>query len=151
MKKLIAMFLAVLVVFSLTACGAAESPPAKIERKAASASTAAPVQSTPIPEDGLESDGLLHVYLVGDGEKVRTPYSTFIDYITYYEDCGHLIICMNGKDYVFANVSEATWNDFKDAESKGEFYNSTFKGETKYHVNDYDGSNGGLIVLEYVD
>ena len=51
-------------------------------------------------------------------------------------------------DYAFANVDKETWEAFKAAPSKGEFYNSTFKGATEYWVDDYDGTNGGLIRIE---
>lgn len=151
MKKAITFTLVLLIALSSIACGAApaDRPPIEAESKTGSTSTPAPAP-TPVPEDGIESDGLLHVYLIGDGEDVTVTNSSFIDYLTYYADCGHLIISMNGKEYVFANVSASTWKDFKAADSKGEYYNSVFKGNTKYHVNDYDGTNGGLIVLEYV-
>lgn len=107
--------------------------------------------ATPTPRDGLKSDGKLHVYLVGKGEKVSNFDSSFIDYITYYSSSKHLIICMNGKEYVFANVSSSLWSDFKSADSKGTFYNQNIRGNTSYHVNDYDGSNGNLIVMEFLD
>ena len=107
--------------------------------------------ATPTPRDGLKSDGKLHVYLVGKGEKVSNFDSSFIDYLTYYSRSKHLIICMNGKEYVFANVSSSLWTDFKSADSKGDFYNQNIRGNTSYHVNDYDGSNGNLIVMEFLD
>ena len=102
-------------------------------------------------EDGLHEDGLIHVYLVGPGEKVSDFESSFIDYLIYYQESQHLIICMNGKEYTFANVSEALWNDFKNAESKGKFYNEEMKGKTEYHIKDYDGTNGDLILVEHID
>ena len=58
---------------------------------------------------------------------------------------------MNGKEYVFANVSSSLWSDFKSADSVGTFYNQNIRGKTTYHITDYDGSNGDLIVLDYVD
>lgn len=105
----------------------------------------------PVYNDGLGSDGKIHVYIKGDGEKVKTPDSSFIDYIIYYAESKHMIICMNGKEYTYANVSESLWEDFASSESKGSFYKSNIKGKTKYNIKDYDGTNGNLIVVEYID
>lgn len=102
---------------------------------------------TPSPQDGLGEDGLLHVYLLGQGERVETPDSSFIRYLVYYPESRHLIINMNGKDYVFANVEESLWQGFKAAEVKGKYYNAVFRGKTEYHVTDYDGTNGNLITV----
>ena len=102
-------------------------------------------------EDGLGEDGKIHVYPVGAGEKVSDFESSFIDYLIYYQESGHLIICMKGKEYAFANVDEALWEDFKNAESKGSFYNNEMRNNTKYHIKDYDGTNGDLIVVEHID
>lgn len=121
-----------------------------------SAATPAPV-SAPVfspalpPQDGLGEDGLLHVYLLGQGEQVETPESSFIRYLVYYPESQHLIINMNGKDYVFANVEEALWQGFKEAEVKGKYYNAIFKGKPAYHVKDYDGTNGNLIVIHTIE
>lgn len=101
-----------------------------------------------LPFDGFQDDGYIHVYLVGDGETVSVKDSSWITAITYYPDCGHLIITSGSKRYAFANVSESTWSSFKAAPSKGEFYNSTFKGATEYWIDDYDGTNGDLILIE---
>ena len=38
-----------------------------------------------------------------------------------------------------------------EASSKGSFYNENIKGDHSYWINDYDGSNGDKIVIEYVD
>lgn len=100
------------------------------------------------PSDGFQDDGYIHVYLVGEGETVSVKNSSWITAITYYPDCGHLIITSGSKRYAFANVSESTWNSFKAAPSKGSFYNSTFKGDSQYWVDDYDGTNGSLIHIE---
>ncbi len=114
-------------------------------------------------EDGLGEDGKIHVYLVGNGEKVSTPKSSFIVYIVYYKESEHLIVCINnkkndneydeknGKEYVYANISESLWEDFKKAESTGTFYNAEIKGHTKFFINDYNGKNGDLIVLDHID
>lgn len=101
-----------------------------------------------VPSDGFQDDGYIHVYLVGEGETVSVKNSSWITAITYYPDCGHLIITSGSKRYAFANVSESTWNSFKAAPSKGSFYNSTFKGDSQYWVDDYDGTNGNLIRIE---
>lgn len=160
MKKILPAFLLCALLFSLSACGvSSENASSTIPEKSVSASSSAdaPKQATPkpsatpVPTDGLKSDGRLHVYIIGKGEKVDTPNSSFINYLIYYPNSKHLIICMNGKEYVFANVSSSLWSEFKSADSVGQFYNQNIKGKTIYHVNDYDGTNGNLIVLDNID
>ncbi len=161
MKKLLSVFLILSLLFISSACGmasesASNHTPSETATVAPSMNTpkqtATPKPTaTPTPKDGLKSDGKIHVYIVGDGEKVNTPNSSFINYLIYYSSSKHLIICMNGKEYVFANVSSSLWSDFKSADSVGTFYNQNIRGKTTYHITDYDGSNGDLIVLDYVD
>lgn len=146
MRKLLAVVLVLCLLMPICACGRpAENA---VEPTATLAPTPKP---TPRPTDGLKNDGFIHVYLIGDCEKVATPESSWIDYIAYYPESRHLIISTDGSEYVSANVSKSTWNDFKAADSKGKFYNSTFKGQSEYWVNDYDGTNGSLIVMENID
>lgn len=101
-----------------------------------------------LPFDGFQDDGYIHVYLVGDGETISADGSSWMDTLTYYPVCGHLIITSGNKDYVYANVSNATWNSFKSIPLKDLFYDNTFKGATEYWVDDYDGTNGDLILIE---
>ena len=103
-----------------------------------------------IEKDGLKSDGKIHVYLVGSGETVQAKKSSSIKSMTYYEESDHLIINFNGKEYVFANVSSSLWKSFKEASSSDAFYDSHFKGNKSYWINDYNGKNGDKIVMEHV-
>ena len=103
-----------------------------------------------VPGDGLYDDGYIHVNIIGEGETVPVTNS-WITEITYYPVSNHLIMSVDDKDYVFANVDDETWEAFKAAPSKGEFYHSTFKGATQYWVDDYDGTNGDLIIVEWWD
>ena len=154
MKKRLSAFLLYTLIIVMSACGADSDHTAATIADSANTSqqsTQPTPTATPIPEDGLKSDGRIHVYLVGSGEKVDTPNSSFINYLTYYSESEHLIICMNGKEYVFANIPSSLWSDFKSADSAGTFYNQNIKENTVYWVNDYDGSNGDLIVLEYMN
>ena len=154
MKKRLSVLLLLSLILVLSACGASSdrADHAAADSANATQQSAQPTPApTPIPEDGLKSDGKIHVYLVGRGEKVDTPNSSFISYLTYYSESEHLIICMNGKEYVFANIPSSLWSDFKSADSAGTFYNQNIKENTAYWVNDYNGSNGDLIVLEYTD
>lgn len=102
-------------------------------------------------EDGLAEDGLIYAYLVGTGEKADDFKSQFIDYLIYYEANEHLIISMYGKEYVFANISKEMWEEFKQADSKGHFYNERLRDSTEYWITDYDGTNGNLIRMVCVD
>ena len=154
MKKTVSIFLLLVLVFSISACGSSSGKNISNNSntpKTGSLSSNVSNQSTSMPEDGLKSDGLIHVYLSGKGEKVSTPDSSFISYIIYYSNSNHLLICMDGNEYVFANVSSSLWNKIKSADSVGRFYNDNLKGNSAYWVNDYDGSNGSLIVIDYID
>ncbi len=160
MKRLLSIFLLLVLVINISACGASPDNTSRsipTPTTTAAPSTNAPKQTsppkptaTPTPKDGLKSDGKIHVYLVGKGEKVETPDSSFINYLIYYSSSKHLIICMNGKDYVFANIPSSLWKEFKSADSVGTFYTQNIRGNTAYYINDYDGSNGDLIVLDYI-
>ena len=57
----------------------------------------------------------------------------------------------NGKEYVYANIKELLWENFKNAESKGKFYNAEIKGKHEFFIKDYDGNNGDLIIMHHVD
>ena len=151
------------LVFIFSACSSSDTEP--VSQETASEQIEAPAEENDTSakqdddasaqeityEDGLGEDGLIHVYLVGEGEEVSSFDSSFIDYLIYYKESQHLIIAMNGKEYTYANVSEAMWEDFKNAESKGSFYYSEIEGRSEYHIKDYDGTNGDLIVVEHVD
>ena len=100
--------------------------------------------------DYVEDNGTIHIYIYGDSEKINTPSSSLLDYIEYYNESKHLIVCINGKEYVHANVSKQLWNDFKKADSYGSFYTNNLKGNEKYWVVGYDGSNGDKIKCEFI-
>ena len=57
--------------------------------------------------------------------------SSFITSADYYS-CdglvGYFIIGMNGKKYIFQNMPYEVWDGFKNAESKGKFYNREIRG-----------------------
>lgn len=64
-------------------------------------------------------------------EKVNTE-SSWIDFIEYYscdEASGYLILnTKKGKSYIHKNVPIQVWNEFKNADSFGRFYNQNIKG-----------------------
>jgi hypothetical protein len=64
-------------------------------------------------------------------EKVNTD-SSWIDSIEYYscdEVSGYLIVnTKKGKSYIHKNVPVQVWNEFKNAESYGKYYNQNIKG-----------------------
>ena len=102
-------------------------------------------------KDGLQSDGKIHVYLVGKGETISAKNSYSIRSMTYYEESDHLVINFGGKEYAFANVGSTLWASFKAASSSDSYYDNNIKGNKAYWINDYNGKNGDLIVMEYVD
>lgn len=69
-------------------------------------------------------------------EKVNTD-SSWIESIEYYscdEAFGFLIVnTKKGGSYIHKNVPIQVWNDFKNANSFGRFYNQNLKGN--YHIN----------------
>lgn len=146
MKRFLSILLIVCALVPLGACGRPN------EQYVVPTSTVAPTpKPTPRPVDGLKDDGFIHVYLIGDCEKIATPESSWINSIAYYPECDHLLVCSDNGDYVHANVSQAIWNEFKNAESKGTYYANNFKGAGEYWITDYDGSNGNLIVMEKIN
>jgi hypothetical protein len=64
-------------------------------------------------------------------EKVNTD-SSWIDSIEFYscdEISGYLIVnTNNGRSYIHKNVPVQVWNEFKNTESFGRFYNQNIKG-----------------------
>ena len=64
-------------------------------------------------------------------EKVDTD-SSWIDSIEYYscdKTSGYLIVnTKKGKSYIHKNVPIQVWNEFKNADSFGRFYNQNIKG-----------------------
>ncbi|MCO4293797.1 KTSC domain-containing protein [Solitalea sp. MAHUQ-68] len=72
-------------------------------------------------------------------EQVLTPESSFINNVGYYSCDGYLgfmIITMNGKSYLYANVPLSIWKGFKIAESKGKYYHAYINGRYKFSLTD---------------
>ena len=71
-------------------------------------------------------------------EKVNTD-SSWIDSIEYYscdELTGYLIVnTKKGKSYIHKNVPFQVWNEFKNADSFGRFYNQNIKGNYYLEIN----------------
>ncbi len=71
-------------------------------------------------------------------EKVNTD-SSWIDSIEYYscdELTGYLIVNnKKGKSYIHKNVPFQVWNEFKNADSFGRFYNQNIKGNYYLEIN----------------
>ncbi len=148
MKRFVCISVIICLLLMLCACGSSASP-AETPVPTPDVTASPTPEPTPQPVDGLKDDGKIHVYLIGEGEVINTSDSSWIDALIYYAENEHLVLETNGSEYVFANVSEELWDEFKNAESKGEFYNQYFRGAEEYWVNDYDGSNGDLIIMEY--
>lgn len=71
-------------------------------------------------------------------EKVNTD-SSWIDSIEYYscdEASGYLIVnTKKGGSYIHENVPIHVWNEFKNADSFGRFYNQNIKGNYYLDIN----------------
>lgn len=56
--------------------------------------------------------------------------SSNIDQIGYDEEQGEChVIFKNGRRYVYGDVSQETWDNFRGAESHGKFLNAEFKSK----------------------
>jgi len=100
--------------------------------------------------DSISSDGSINIYIYGNSDKVKTPNSSWIDYISYYKDSKHLIVhTKDGKTYVHANVTSSLWNSFKNTDSYGSYYANNLKGNKNYWVIGYDGDNGDKIHIHF--
>ncbi len=71
-------------------------------------------------------------------EKVNTD-SSWIDSIEYYscdEASGYLVInTKKGGSYIHENMPIHVWNEFKNADSFGKFYNQNIKGNYYLDIN----------------
>ena len=71
-------------------------------------------------------------------EEVNTD-SSWIDFIEYYscdKTFGYLIVnTKKGKIYIYKNVPIQVWNEFKNADSFGGFYNQNIKGNYYLDIN----------------
>ena len=53
---------------------------------------------------------------------------SWITKVTYREDKQQMEIIMNGTAYLFCNVPLSIYNEFKESDSRGEYYNDNIKG-----------------------
>jgi hypothetical protein len=71
-------------------------------------------------------------------DKINTD-SSWIDSIEYYscdETFGYLIVnTRKGKSYIHKDVPIKVWNEFKNADSFGRFYNQNIKGNYYLEIN----------------
>lgn len=63
-------------------------------------------------------------------ETLDTDKSTWIDAVSFYScdrETGYLIMETAGKEYIHAGVPMTLWDQFKYADSYGDFYNHNFR------------------------
>ena len=152
---LLVLLLSAALLFSACSDTTVQAEPQENEPAAMIASPEQPAEPSVkkvLYEDGLAADGKIHAYCVGEGERVDTEdQSEFLVYVEYYPANEHLIAFMNGKEYVYANVSEDLWNGLRNAEYPGKYFNAHINRKEEFWIKDYDGDNGDLIVIERVD
>jgi hypothetical protein len=72
-------------------------------------------------------------------DKANTTGSSWIKYATYFScdgTTGYLIYKpVNGSEYIHSKVPVNIWEGFKNANSKGEYYNSRIKGRYRLELN----------------
>lgn len=71
-------------------------------------------------------------------ESVNTTKSSWISGATYLS-CdglfGYLIIIIGIKEYIHADVPLLIWNEFKNADSFGSYYNKNLRGRYRFNLN----------------
>lgn len=65
----------------------------------------------------------------GEWEIIEDVDSSFIERMAYNKTDMELTIVMHGQEYIYCEVPETLWFNFKEAWSQGEFYNSRIKGQ----------------------
>lgn len=69
--------------------------------------------------------------LRGDAMELTYVDSSNVDQIGYDADAGEVhVIFKSGRHYIYSGVSSETWEQFKDAPSKGTFVNQEFKAKS---------------------
>lgn len=63
-----------------------------------------------------------------DCDVSESSFITSADYYSCDRLTGYFIVGMNNKKYIFQNMPYEIWEDFKNAESKGKFYNREIRG-----------------------
>lgn len=69
-------------------------------------------------------------------ERQWTPESSWINQIKYYScegQTGFLLVQIGNRTYIHANVPRRVWNEFKQAPSKGTYYNQRIRGDDRYY------------------
>jgi hypothetical protein len=64
-------------------------------------------------------------------DKIATPESSWIASAEYYSCDGKtgffILVLDEGREYIHANVPKEIWENFRNASSKGEYYNAALK------------------------
>ncbi len=71
-------------------------------------------------------------------ETANTSKSTWVKSATYYScdgKIGYLIILLKSKEYIHANLPYSIWKGFKNASSKGKYYDNNIKHKYRLKVN----------------
>ena len=123
MRKLLALFLAVLLLSGCAAVPVVTEPPettvAPLTQPITEPPTTAPPETTrPAP----------------DWEIVQTPESSAFSVISYCQEEALLRVQFreSGVWYVYYDFEPEMWDDFKNADSKGRFFNQSIKGVYEY-------------------
>ena len=71
----------------------------------------------------------------GASDSQTTSKSSWIRKISFYrcdETKGFLIMQTDKGEYIHSDVSQTVWNDFKNADSFGDFYNRNMRGRFQF-------------------
>ncbi|MDI5886536.1 KTSC domain-containing protein [Flavobacterium yafengii] len=65
----------------------------------------------------------------------ESSFITSADYYSCDNKEGYLIAGINNKKYIYQNMPYEVWEGFKNAESKGKFYNHKIRGSYRLSLN----------------
>lgn len=83
-----------------------------------------------------------HSYKVNETtDTSESEWITSAEYKSVNGDNSFLILGMQGKEYIFDEVSLTVWESFKGAEDKGKYYHKFIKGKYYMNLQDYHNRN----------
>ena len=133
LKKRVSVFLSSLIAFNLLCgCGSRLKPQVLYTPpKETASATSKPTTREPASEyQGYTSQGtpIVDSDNYDDIRMISTPDSTCFSAVGYKS--GRLVVTFrdSGASYAYLDVPEGVWEELRDADSKGGYYNSEIKG-----------------------
>ena len=131
MRKILALFLAALLLCGCSATPPATEPPETTAAPVTELVTEPPTEPATEPPTTLPPETTQPIPV---WEVLQTPESTCFTVISYCEAARELQVQFreSGVWYAYFDFEPEMWNDFKNADSKGGFFNESIKGNYEY-------------------